>query len=158
MAYFAHLSKLQEVCRIGGGKFAKLSRTKKYPCESRAGEIQACFGVDVMGDVDDIHPTHFCNSCKKVLDRYQNAHLQFEIRGGGCGPSVDWEPHKRSGCSFCDEFSRLGRRSSKQTVSRTEKLSKNIQMYRHQHWQYLLNLTCHQAQQQKCLHNTNKLP
>ena len=24
-------------------------------------------------------------------------------------------------------------------------------MYRHQHWQYLLNLTCHQAQQQKCL-------
>ena len=27
---------------------------------------------------------------------------------------MDWEPHKRSGCSFCDEFSRLGRRSSEQ--------------------------------------------
>ena len=85
MADIAHLFKLQEVCRIGGGKLAKLSRTKKYPCESQAAEIQACFGVDVIGDVDYIQPTHFCNSCKKVLDRYQNAHPKFEIRGGGVG-------------------------------------------------------------------------
>ena len=73
MVYLAHLFKLQKVCRIGGGKFSRLSRTKNYPCESGAGEIQACFGVDITGDVDDIHHTHFCNSCKKVLGRNQNA-------------------------------------------------------------------------------------
>ena len=78
-----------------------------------------------MGGVDGIHPIHFCNSCKKVLDRYQNAHLQFEIRGRGCGPSVDWPgAHKRSGCSFCDEFSRLGRRSSKQNSEQNKKIVK----------------------------------
>ena len=124
MPYLAHLSKLQGVCRIGGGKLAKLSRAKKYPCESQAGEIQACFGVDVTGDVDDIHPSLFCKSCKKILEQYQNAPLQVEIRGGDCGPSVDWEPHKRSVCSFCDEFSRLGRRSRKQNSEQNIKIVK----------------------------------
>ena len=154
MAYLAYLSKLQKVCRISGGEFAKLSRTKKYPCELRAGEIQCCFGVDVTGDVDDIPTTHVCNSCKKVLDRYQNAHLQFEIRGGGCGPSVDWEPHKRSGCSFYYEFSRLGRRSSKQNSEQNGKIVKKIFKCTDTNTG---NLACHQAQQRKCLQNTNKL-
>ena len=32
--------------------------------------------------------------------------------------------HKRSGCSFCDEFSRLGRRSSKQNSEQNKKIVK----------------------------------
>eukprot|EP00117_Sycon_ciliatum_P000806 scpid26705/ scgid6721/ E3 ubiquitin-protein ligase NRDP1; RING finger protein 41 len=114
-----HIKKLEQVCRISGGKFTKQDRSTRYSVAERAGEIQACFKINVLNDQPGIHPEFFCRTCKKVLDRYSKASSSFVTRGGGCGSSsIEWVAHKRTGCSVCDTLSRPGRAATKDTTPR----------------------------------------
>ena len=111
-----HVKRLKEVCRIGGIRFSRLSRPTRTPVVDVAGEIKSCFGVDVSGDDGDVHPDSICLSCFKVIQRFRKAEKSMEMKGGGCGSVVMWEPHKRTSCEFCEEYSRPGRRPAKHTT------------------------------------------
>ena len=60
-----------------------------------------------------MHPLNICNSCNQIVCGYRKSDKDFTVRDGGCGSPVEWTPHKRSSCSFCAEFSQVGRPKEK---------------------------------------------
>ena len=44
-----------------------------YNCSDHSDQLKACFGLDVSKDVQDTHPSKFCNPCYKASKRWLKA-------------------------------------------------------------------------------------
>ena len=105
------MSQLHLVCRVSGRRFSALSRPERYPVTEWKAGLLACFGVNAYVDAEGVHPPSVCHLCLMVMRRWQEAATAgrpFTARGG-CGSPRDWEPHRRSGCKFCEQRSARGR-------------------------------------------------
>ena len=106
-----HAAQLQLVCRVSGRRFSSLARPEHFPVTEWKDGLLACFGVNVFMDAEGVHPCSVCSLCVMVMRRWREAIAAgrtFTPRGG-CGQSIDWEPHKRSHCTFCQRRSTRGR-------------------------------------------------
>ena len=106
-----HAAQLQLVCRVSGRRFSSLARPEHFPVTEWKDGLLACFGVNVFMDAEGVHPCSVCSLCVMVMRRWREAiaaERTFTPRSG-CGQSIDWEPHKRSHCTFCQRRSTRGR-------------------------------------------------
>ncbi|XP_034274540.1 V(D)J recombination-activating protein 1 [Pantherophis guttatus] len=113
----AHQANLQHLCRICGGSLKADPYKKCHPVHGPVDEetqallrkkekratswpdlLVKVFKIDVRGDIDTIHPTHFCHNCWKAIQRKvsnapHEAHLLEK-------DPVEWHPHSTS-CDIC---------------------------------------------------------
>ncbi|XP_071945700.1 uncharacterized protein [Antedon mediterranea] len=94
-----HKCCLQDLCRLCGKKnCSKINLLKSKLCYAR--DINLSLGVDVLQDVDGIHPNFICNCCKMKLHRwrtFRNKKKDKEI-------SIHLLPfaeHSDDNCSVC---------------------------------------------------------
>ncbi|KAK9409886.1 RAG1: Recombination activating 1 [Crotalus adamanteus] len=113
----AHQAKLQHLCRICGASLKTDPYKKCHPVhgpvdketqallrkkEKRATSwpdlLAKVFKIDVRGDIDTTHPTHFCHNCWKVIQRkVSNAPHEAHLLDKD---PVEWHPHSTS-CDIC---------------------------------------------------------
>ena len=116
----SHALYILQVCRIGGATFSSLKKSSQYSVKEFSAELTECFGIDVSGDIDGVHPPNFCFICRSVLRRHQAAVAAGEAyeRSGGCGRGElqQWKRHTRWDCEVCLSRSpgrRRGRRKKR---------------------------------------------
>ena len=95
----AHVEYLQQVCRIGGKKFASLKQKTRYNVENYKEQIKSVLAVDITNDDSQTHPPFICILCEKMLKR---AEAGSRAGGGGCGPAVEWVAHSRTNCPLAE--------------------------------------------------------
>ena len=95
------------VCRVGGCKFSTLYRSTRYLAREFAQELNACFGISVDRDEEDVHPSYICAVCQRVVAHYQDAVANsrpYTFKGGGCGEVQLWTRHSRTNCDVCNRL------------------------------------------------------
>ena len=89
---------LSDVCRVGGRKFSSIQPGRKgsetkYLAKDYASDLEKCFNVKVLTDVEGMAPEYFCATCMKVVNRAREAESKgraFSV-SGGCGQVVsEW--------------------------------------------------------------------
>ncbi|XP_062974499.1 V(D)J recombination-activating protein 1 [Elgaria multicarinata webbii] len=113
-----HQANLQHLCRICGGSFKTDPYKRSHPVhgpvddetqallrkkEKRATSwpdlLAKVFKIDVRGDIDTIHPTHFCHNCWTVVQRkFSNSPCEVYFPRNG---TMEWRPHSSS-CDVCN--------------------------------------------------------
>ena len=69
----AHLVALKNLCRVCGRSIVTKAVKVKYPCSEHNEKLYNTFGIDTTLDSPDMHPQHFCHSCKNILYRASKA-------------------------------------------------------------------------------------
>ena len=99
-----HSAALERLCRVCGKSVTTKSVKTKYLCLKHVDALEQAFGITVNSDDPNAHPTYFCHSCKRVMDKvgpyYQYKTVLFE---GWC-PHTD-ERH----CTVCDHYKTIQR-------------------------------------------------
>lgn len=99
-----HSEKIRLLCRVGGSRLTTAKQSTTYNVQEYKEGIEKAFGVDVSGDDPAVHPTLFCSTCKKTMDRaIQNP--KFVHHNGGCNPiPFVWRHHDvgdDTPCNIC---------------------------------------------------------
>lgn len=69
-----HQEQLLKSCRVCGKRLHKANKhATSYSCEAHVLQLLTTFGVDVSGDVPEIHPPKFCMLCYSILRRATSA-------------------------------------------------------------------------------------
>ena len=109
-----HQKELQRHCRVCASVMEDHSRSQfGYNCQEQHNQsLLLKLGVNVMADQPDVHPTHFCHSCRTKASHH------LETTTSSITP-FDWKPHN-SNCTTCIFFQkqRKGGRPKKQRKNR----------------------------------------
>ena len=116
-----HSDQLQKHCRVCGGN---LNRYRvKYDCSKSSEKLLLTFGITIVSDDKNIHPTEFCHSCFNVIGRctkaketkepYQHTTQLFQ-----------WAEHSEP-CFVCKHFTQIrrGGRRKKSHIGRPPKVN-----------------------------------
>ena len=91
---------LERLCRVCGRCVTNKSVKTKYLCQNFRQELTSVFEIDIQMDDPNIHPSHFCHACKRVLTKagpsYNHRTAVFE----------GWTAHE-VGCTVCEHYSRI---------------------------------------------------
>eukprot|EP00117_Sycon_ciliatum_P026615 scpid33635/ scgid5600/ E3 ubiquitin-protein ligase NRDP1; RING finger protein 41 &gt; E3 ubiquitin-protein ligase NRDP1; RING finger protein 41 len=102
-----HLQALTLLCRVGGVRLTKCKQTTLYSVRENADGLKKAFGIDVSQDKPDIHPTRFCSTCNKTVNRALSSD-KYNRCGGGCASPVEWLPHDaESQCKTCSRVEKI---------------------------------------------------
>jgi len=93
-----HCQRLMSLCRTCGNKI-KISGRYKYPkaAVTYVSIIQQLFRVNILEDIDLVHPKSICDNCRKKLDMYNRSMIQYEP----VKPLIDYSPHTDTDCFVC---------------------------------------------------------
>ena len=109
-----HQKELQRHCRVCASIMEDHSRSQfGYHCQEQHNQsLLLKLGVNVMADQPDVHPTHFCHSCRTKASHH------LETTTSSITP-FDWKPHN-SNCTACIFFQKQkkGGRPKKQRKNR----------------------------------------
>ena len=101
-----HNSILLNRCRICSRKFAE----KPFLCADFGELLGECFEIDISTDESGVHPTHFCNNCKRIttsIVKAKETGKQYSHRV----QSTTWKKHTRVGkCSVCETLCKSGQK------------------------------------------------
>jgi len=86
------------LCRTCGNKI-KISRKYKYPkpAVNYVSVIQQLFRVNILEDIDLVHPKSICDTCRNQLDRYNKSMIQYEP----VKLLIVYSPHTDTDCFVC---------------------------------------------------------
>ena len=98
-----HKSCLKTLCRVCGLQLCrgKAKSVKGYKCSDDSLAMKNTFDIDIKGDDPDIHPTHYCHSCRNVMYFSQRAKEENKEYITSSATPVHWEAHTPSQCSVC---------------------------------------------------------
>ena len=62
-----HKIKIQNLCRVCGNSLKKGKPDRRYKCLNYQSDLSNTFDIAVALDSVDMHPDHFCHSCKNII-------------------------------------------------------------------------------------------
>ena len=93
-----HALALLKLCRLCGGNISKYRVS--YRCTDYIDEIKKGFGIDVLKDMDEVHPESFCDCCYASLQRKMKAVEECRVMLTYLKP-VKWGEHVNEDCETC---------------------------------------------------------
>ncbi|NP_001165554.1 V(D)J recombination-activating protein 1 [Xenopus laevis] len=124
----AHITVIQQLCRICGASFKMDQQNRSYPVHGPVDSethdilrrrekkvtswpelISKVFKTDVRADVDTIHPTQFCHNCWTIMNqKFSNISSEVYFPHN---QAVEWTPHSAN-CYVCHSSKPWGKRKS----------------------------------------------
>ncbi|XP_070571009.1 uncharacterized protein [Ptychodera flava] len=93
-------------CRICGRKLEGTT----HSVSDFVDDMSACFSVNISDDITGIHPTKFCNNCKRSVVTYRISKCHGKTYRPGTA-AIDWVKHPRTGqCPVCSNIAKPGRK------------------------------------------------
>lgn len=100
-----HKQGLLLCCRVCGNRLvaAKGKKDAVYQCKDFSANLQAAFCITANADVPGVHPSHFCSSCKRAMDKITSAN-ENKMPFRTTREEFLWVAHTDEQCKVWDKF------------------------------------------------------